>query len=109
MGKKGPTTKSKKNKSKYKKNRRFNEAYGPTPMDIVKESIIKNKHLSINENIISNGEFYCKECDRYFIDEPTLSGHKRTKPHKRRIKQLKEDMHSRDFAELAGGIYREKL
>lgn len=36
------------------------------------------------------GEFPCVECDRCFTDQFTLDKHTKAKPHKRRLKQIKE-------------------
>lgn len=41
---------------------------------------------------------------RYFIDEQTLEGHKRSKPHKRRVKEMKETPYSHAEAEAAAGL-----
>eukprot|EP00005_Dracoamoeba_jomungandri_P001138 CAMPEP_0174259602 /NCGR_PEP_ID=MMETSP0439-20130205/8413_1 /TAXON_ID=0 /ORGANISM="Stereomyxa ramosa, Strain Chinc5" /LENGTH=72 /DNA_ID=CAMNT_0015343565 /DNA_START=172 /DNA_END=390 /DNA_ORIENTATION=- len=36
------------------------------------------------------GEFYCMHCARYLINEATLEAHFKSKPHKKRVKALKE-------------------
>jgi bud site selection protein 20 len=36
------------------------------------------------------GQFFCPSCSRYFINEPTLHSHLKSKPHKKRVKALKE-------------------
>lgn len=105
----GKTTQKRKHKSKYRKNKILYGTYGPTPLDLIKKSLNKEISLPYNEELPGNGQFYCRECDRYFIEEKVLDEHKKTKKHKKRVKDLKEEMHSKELAELAGGIYREKL
>jgi hypothetical protein len=38
------------------------------------------------------------------VDQPTLSGHQKTKGHKQRIKALKEAPYTVEEAEAAGGV-----
>lgn len=42
------------------------------------------------EEILLN-EFYCVECDRFFVEEKALLEHKKGKLHKHRLKLLKEE------------------
>eukprot|EP01090_Pellita_catalonica_P003576 TRINITY_DN13242_c0_g1_i1.p1 TRINITY_DN13242_c0_g1~~TRINITY_DN13242_c0_g1_i1.p1 ORF type:complete len:117 (+),score=14.93 TRINITY_DN13242_c0_g1_i1:61-411(+) len=35
------------------------------------------------------GQFFCIHCDRHFISKTVLQNHFRTKPHKKRVKELK--------------------
>jgi len=37
------------------------------------------------------GRFYCIACSRWFESQKTLDTHKKTKPHKRRVKKLKTE------------------
>lgn len=54
--------------------------------------------------IVGGGEFLCVECARHFISEQTLKEHTKTKVHKRRLKQLKDDPYSQAEAEQAAGL-----
>jgi bud site selection protein 20 len=55
------------------------------------------------------GQFYCAECAKHFIDSEALSKHKKTKFHKRRVKDLKQEKYTQSTAEWAGGMTKEKL
>ncbi|EGD72415.1 zinc finger protein [Salpingoeca rosetta] len=50
------------------------------------------------------GQFYCVHCARHFVDEFTLEAHRRSKVHKRRLKQLSETPYTQKEADAAGGL-----
>ena len=60
-------------------------------VDQSKSDLLDARHLEIYketklvEDLPSLGEWYCIECSRWFDRESTLVGHKRGKPHKRRL------------------------
>mmetsp|Transcript_17700 Transcript_17700/g.57254 ORF Transcript_17700/g.57254 Transcript_17700/m.57254 type:complete len:142 (+) Transcript_17700:328-753(+) len=59
----------------------------------------------LDEDIPGYGKFYCIACSKYFIDDFTLTQHNRSKPHKRRVKELKGVRpHNAEDAEQAGGL-----
>ena len=43
-------------------------------------------------------------CARYFMNEGDLERHERSKPHKKRVKNLGEPQYSHEEAERAGGL-----
>ncbi|CAG5130982.1 unnamed protein product [Candidula unifasciata] len=49
-------------------------------------------------------QFYCLHCAKYFIDNKALTGHFRTKPHKRRLKALEVEPYSQAEANRAAGM-----
>lgn len=49
------------------------------------------------------GQNYCVVCAKHFIDRKTLNLHRRSKPHKRRLKVLEEDPFSPEEASAAAG------
>jgi bud site selection protein 20 len=53
------------------------------------------------------GDFPCVECSRYFISPEALAGHTKTKLHRRRLKQLKDEPYSQKEAEAAAGLGRD--
>lgn len=63
---------------------------------------------SIHVSSAGGGNFLCVECARHFISEQTLKEHGKTKVHKRRVKQLKEDPFSQAEAEKAAGLGSDK-
>ncbi|EIE27184.1 hypothetical protein COCSUDRAFT_45766 [Coccomyxa subellipsoidea C-169] len=59
----------------------------------------------LDEDIPAGGAFYCTPCSRYFLSDHALSEHSRTKPHKRRLKELGGARpHNQRDAELAAGM-----
>ncbi|PHH69880.1 hypothetical protein CDD83_5586 [Cordyceps sp. RAO-2017] len=66
-------------------------------MDQIRADMLSSRHLEqykeskAAEDLPGLGRYYCIECARWFDDETTLSAHLRGKPHKRRVKQLREE------------------
>eukprot|EP00834_Sanchytrium_tribonematis_P002731 NODE_90_length_21577_cov_0.697691.p15 type:complete len:119 gc:universal NODE_90_length_21577_cov_0.697691:6952-6596(-) len=58
---------------------------------------------------VGMGEYPCVECDRCFLDQFTLEKHTKGKPHKRRLKQIKEGAYTQKEAELAVGLATENF
>lgn len=50
------------------------------------------------------GQHYCVQCARHFISGKVLAAHKRTKPHKARLRELKEKPYTQAEAEAAAGM-----
>lgn len=46
-----------------------------------------------DEDLPGLGQHFCISCSRYFVDQTTLELHRRSKPHKRRLKVLEETPH----------------
>ncbi|KAM0688666.1 hypothetical protein COBT_000067 [Conglomerata obtusa] len=89
-------------KPKYQKRaaKRAGKLYGPKHIDQ-----ISTKTIAHNEDLPGAGLFPCFECDRFFIDEKTLNGHKKTKPHKRRLKELKTTPYTIKESERCAGLF----
>ncbi|KAG6003852.1 hypothetical protein E4U21_001651 [Claviceps maximensis] len=66
-------------------------------VDQIKADLLSARHLekfkdSKNpEDLPGLGRNYCIECAKWFDTETTLKAHVRGKPHKRRVKQLREE------------------
>jgi len=59
----------------------------------------------LDEDVPGEGKFYCVACARYFVDNDTLVKHEKTKPHKKRVKELLGDRpHNQRDAEAAAGM-----
>ena len=56
---------------------------------------------------VGSGNFPCIECDRCFLDQTVLDKHTKGKPHKRRLRQLKEGSYTQKEAENAVGLSTE--
>eukprot|EP00163_Fabomonas_tropica_P029701 TRINITY_DN6470_c0_g1_i2.p2 TRINITY_DN6470_c0_g1~~TRINITY_DN6470_c0_g1_i2.p2 ORF type:complete len:136 (-),score=22.77 TRINITY_DN6470_c0_g1_i2:2434-2841(-) len=48
------------------------------------------ERLDPDPDLPGMGQFPCVECDRHFVDEYTMKAHKKSKMHKRRLKQLRD-------------------
>eukprot|EP00792_Barthelona_sp_PAP020_P011661 TRINITY_DN578_c0_g1_i1.p1 TRINITY_DN578_c0_g1~~TRINITY_DN578_c0_g1_i1.p1 ORF type:complete len:170 (-),score=48.60 TRINITY_DN578_c0_g1_i1:43-552(-) len=68
------------------------------------DNLIKTLERPLNPLLPSYGQFYCTACDRYFKTEHDLEHHAKSKPHKRRLKQLSERPYSQVEAEWAAGM-----
>ena len=49
-------------------------------------------------------QFYCVDCAKHFESESNFFKHAKGKPHKRRVRQLREEPHSQKEAEAAVGL-----
>ena len=56
------------------------------------------------------GQIYCVACARYFRDDDNYDRHIRTKPHKKRVKELQEEPHRGEPVLIDnGGVGKEKM
>ncbi|CAJ0603216.1 unnamed protein product [Cylicocyclus nassatus] len=77
-------------------------------LDQIHEDLKPNKaakllNQEIDLDLPGDGQFYCIECDRYFIDEKTRAEHRKYKLHKNRLRALKEVPYTMKEAEAAAG------
>lgn len=56
------------------------------------------------EDLPGCGQWYCVECAKWFESETNLMKHEKGKPHKRRVRQLKEEPYTQKEAEAAIGL-----
>ena len=77
-------------------------------VDIKPENVTKLKSQEKNEDLPGLGQFYCVECARYFINSQSLSDHNKSKPHKKRLKELKETPYTQEEAERAAGMTKQQ-
>ncbi|OLN87619.1 Zinc finger protein bud20 [Colletotrichum chlorophyti] len=79
-------------------------------VDQIKADMLSARHLrqyketKAIEDLPGLGQHYCIECAKWFETETSLVGHRRGKPHKRRVKQLKEEPYTQKEAEAVIGI-----
>ena len=69
----------------------------------------KNIYFEVDDDLPGSGQFYCVYCARHFADLSTLTRHKDTKAHKRRLKDVKQDKYSQDIADFGAGKTKEVL
>ncbi|KAF2788017.1 hypothetical protein K505DRAFT_329254 [Melanomma pulvis-pyrius CBS 109.77] len=60
------------------------------------------KHI---EDLPGLGEFYCKECAKWFESEANMSAHQKGKVHKRRVRALRDEPHDHKAAQAAVGLF----
>jgi bud site selection protein 20 len=56
-----------------------------------------------DEDLPGAGQHECVECSRFFIDEPALKVHVKSKQHKKRLRELKNKPFTLEEAMAAGG------
>ncbi|KAK7745998.1 hypothetical protein SLS53_002719 [Cytospora paraplurivora] len=94
------------NKRTLTKTRRYRR-----DLDQIKADLRSPKHLKqykdtkLPEDLPALGKHYCVECAKWYEAESTLKAHLRGKPHKRRVKQLKEEPYTQKDAEAAVGLW----
>ncbi|KAL6739054.1 hypothetical protein Aduo_012543 [Ancylostoma duodenale] len=71
--------------------------------DLKPSKAAKLLNQEIDLDLPGDGQFYCIECERYFIDEKTRTEHRKSKQHKNRVRSLKEVPYSMKEAEAAAG------
>lgn len=79
-------------------------------VDQIHADLQSKKHLQqyqdtkAREDLPGFGEWYCTECAKWFESETNFAKHAKGKPHKRRVRQLKDDPYSQKEAEAAVGL-----
>ncbi|KAI0895069.1 hypothetical protein F4806DRAFT_497212 [Annulohypoxylon nitens] len=79
-------------------------------LDQIKADLRSPKHLAqykatkASEDLPDLGKWYCTECAKWFESEVNLVVHRKGKPHKRRVKQLREEPYTQKEAEAAIGL-----
>ncbi|KAI2634561.1 zinc finger protein [Xylaria nigripes] len=79
-------------------------------LDQIKADLLSPKHLSqyqdtkSKEDLPGLGRFYCVECAKWYDTEVNLVHHRKGKPHKRRVRQLREAPYTQKEAEAAIGL-----
>jgi bud site selection protein 20 len=69
----------------------------------------KKTDFEIDDDLPGLGQHYCTECAKHFSDERTLQVHKKTKDHKRRLKDTAQKQYTQDEADSAAGRTKEIL
>ena len=72
--------------------------------DLKPENAVKLIAQEKDEDLPGQGQYYCVECSRYFINSTSLTDHLKSKPHKKRLKELKDKPYSQEEAERAAGM-----
>lgn len=73
------------------------------------EKITKLLNQPLDETKPGLGQHYCIHCAKYFETAIALKTHLKTKVHKRRVKELKQDPYTQDVANAAAGYNLNKF
>jgi bud site selection protein 20 len=79
-------------------------------LDQVHADVNSKRHLEqyhetkAPEDLPGFGQWYCIECAKWFESETNFVKHAKGKPHKRRVRQLKEEPYSQKEADAAVGL-----
>ncbi|KAA3678007.1 uncharacterized protein DEA37_0008951 [Paragonimus westermani] len=60
-----------------------------------------------DEDLPGLGQYFCVSCSKHFINQTTLDVHRTSKPHKRRLRALREKPHTQDDADRAAGLLKD--
>ena len=87
-----------------KKTRRYTRDLDQIHADLASRKHLQKYHdTKAREDLPALGQYYCIECAKWFESEDNFTKHAKGKPHKRRVKQLKEGPYSQKEAEAAVG------
>ncbi|KAJ9134732.1 hypothetical protein NKR23_g9940 [Pleurostoma richardsiae] len=93
------------NKRTRTKTRRYTRDIDQIKADLQSpKHLAKHKETKAPEDLPGLGRHYCIECAKWFETEASLVVHRRGKPHKRRVKQLREEPYTQKEAEAAIGL-----
>lgn len=87
-----------------KKTRRHTRDLDQVHADLHNKRHLEQYHeTQAPEDLPAFGDFYCIECAKWYESEANYKSHQKSKPHKRRVKALKEEPYSQKEAEAAAG------
>ncbi|OMJ08002.1 Zinc finger protein [Smittium culicis] len=72
--------------------------------DLLPESKEKLEKQELDADLPGEGQYYCIECNKYFIDSDANLKHKVSKVHKRRLRQLKVPAYTQKESEFSAGM-----
>jgi bud site selection protein 20 len=88
-----------------KKTRRYARDLDQVHADLRSERhLAQFKDTKAVEDLPGLGQFYCKECAKWFESEANFGAHRKGKVHKRRLRQLRDEPYSQKEAEAAAGL-----
>ena len=98
------TQEKKKYADSKKKTRRHTRDFDQIHADLHDKRHLEQFHeTQTREELPAFGDFYCIECAKFYESEANYKSHQKSKPHKRRVKALKEEPYSQKEAEAAAG------
>ncbi|AWP16414.1 Zinc finger protein 593 [Scophthalmus maximus] len=94
----------KKNIAKTWKTKRRTKDLDQIHSDLKPETAAKLLQQDVDYDVTGGAQNYCLHCARYFVDLRSLKEHFKTKVHKRRLKQLREEPYTQAEADRAAGM-----
>ncbi|GLD67762.1 zinc finger protein 593 [Lates japonicus] len=94
----------KKNIAKTWKTKRRTKDLDQIHSDMKPETAAKLLHQEVDYDVTGCAQHYCLHCARYFVDMRSLKEHFKSKVHKKRLKQLREEPYTQAEAERAAGM-----
>ncbi|KAF6721839.1 Zinc finger protein 593 [Oryzias melastigma] len=104
MGKSKQTGNHKKKNLKSIKTKRRTKDLDQIHSDLKPETAAKLLNQEVDFDVTGCAQHYCLHCARYFVDMRSLKEHFKTKVHKKRLKQLKEEPYTQAEADRAAGM-----
>ena len=69
----------------------------------------KKMQFDADDDLPGLGQYYCTPCARHFMNQTILDSHMKSRPHKRRLKDVAEQQYSQEEADRAAGKTTEVL
>ncbi|KAG7510521.1 hypothetical protein JOB18_024170 [Solea senegalensis] len=105
MGKSKQTgSHKKKNPGKLWKTKRRTKDLDQIHTDMKAETASKLLNQEVDFDVTGCAQHYCLHCARYFVDMKALKEHFKTKVHKKRLKELREEPYTQAEADRAAGM-----
>ena len=87
-----------------KKTRRHTRDFDQSHEDLHNKRHLEQFHeTQVPEELPAFGDFYCVPCAKFYESDANYKAHLKAKPHKRRLKAMKEEPYSQKEAEAAAG------
>ncbi|XP_062378416.1 zinc finger protein 593 [Sardina pilchardus] len=94
----------KKNIAKTWKTKRRTKDLDQIHTDMRPDQAAKLLKQDVDYDVTGSAQHYCLHCARYFIDLKAMKEHFKTKIHKKRLKQLRDEPYTQEEAERAAGM-----
>lgn len=102
---KTPTMPAIRGANSKKKTRRYTRDLDQVHADLASKRHLEQYHeTKAPEDLPALGDYYCVECAKWFESDVNFQGHKKGKPHKRRVRLLREEPYTQKEAEAAVGL-----
>ncbi|KAM9787646.1 zinc finger protein 593 [Syngnathus typhle] len=101
---KNHNTGRKKHSNKLMKTKRRTKDLDEVHSDMKPETATKLLNQEVDYDVTGCAQHYCLHCARYFTDMKSLKDHFKTKVHKKRLRELREEPYTQAEADRAAGM-----